>query len=258
MPRLLSQEEKQLAQAVDQVRLELAKQVIEMRKAGASTDEILKVLSDLDMEDFVFNRLGLKGDMDAFAVAWEQTLSNMKFTGAITEETLIALTEMGQTTLAQNIGSMFHQSKTQLAKGVLSGASERAIADGLKDTIRADHAQTVANTLLNTYERQVSSVMAENDPPNSKYIYVGAVDDRTRDICLDMIQAGEMTREEISNRFGDSAFVDGGGYNCRHAFQRVTESTTKDKNESKAKDKIKEKKNFNPIPFAERVAQYGS
>ena len=59
------------------------------------------------------------------------------------------------------------------------------------------------------------------------YVYEGPADDRTRDECLQMMAAGKLTKQEIQDRFGN-AFIDGGGYNCRHSWVRVTEAVEVD------------------------------
>ena len=59
--------------------------------------------------------------------------------------------------------------------------------------------------------------MADQDPPDALYVYEGPSDDRTRDECLAMIAAGALTRAEVEAQF-PGAFVDGGGFNCRHSW----------------------------------------
>ena len=61
--------------------------------------------------------------------------------------------------------------------------------------------------------------MMKNAPATTKYVYVGPVDDRTRDECLDMAAEGEITESEILTKFGEAVLADGGGFNCRHKWE---------------------------------------
>ena len=79
--------------------------------------------------------------------------------------------------------------------------------------------QTVINTTLNTYSRMVTNQMMGVAPKNTKYVYIGPVDDRTRDECLEQIAEGEMTHSEIISKFGEAVLEDGGGFNCRHKWE---------------------------------------
>ena len=89
--------------------------------------------------------------------------------------------------------------------------------------------QTLVTTGLNDYSRSVSKVMIDQLGDNQKYRYVGAIDDRTRDFCLQMWGAGNLTKAEIESRFGANVFISGGGYNCRHQWIPVeAESKSKD------------------------------
>ena len=73
------------------------------------------------------------------------------------------------------------------------------------------------NTTLNNYSRQVTNQMMKVAPKNTKYVYIGPIDDKTRPICLKMWSAGTLTLKEIDEKF-PARFVEGGGFNCRHQW----------------------------------------
>ena len=73
--------------------------------------------------------------------------------------------------------------------------------------------ETLINTSLNTYSRTVTNEMMKVAPKNTKYVYVGPIDDRTRDECLDMASVGELTESQIISQFGEAPLTDGGGFN---------------------------------------------
>ena len=56
----------------------------------------------------------------------------------------------------------------EAVKGILGGKTEREIAQSmLGNVLRPDQAETLANTALNTFERNVTAEMAVNDPADA-------------------------------------------------------------------------------------------
>ena len=72
---------------------------------------------------------------------------------------------------------------------------------------------------MNDYSRSFTKVMIDKMTANTKYQYIGALDDRTRPECLEMMAAGDLTISEIISQFGSAVLVEGGGYNCRHKWE---------------------------------------
>ena len=90
--------------------------------------------------------------------------------------------------------------------------------------------------------------MAELDPANATYVYLGIIDDKTRDICLEMMSAGALTRSEIDSRYA-GAFIDGGGFNCRHRWARETSVSRKLTDPKDAAKQIEKKGGFKKTPL---------
>jgi hypothetical protein len=220
----------QFSKAVEKVQRELVNQILDLKKQGYTKDEMLLILQAIDMEDMILNRLNLNADIDKLMLSYERVLAGMEMTGAVSNESLTALLRMDRAKFAAEAGIMGNTIRTEVARGILAGASEASIAEGILKgsggVLRADQAQTLANTALNTFERNVTLEMAELDPPDATYVYQGPVDDKTRNICLDMSSAGSLTREQIETQY-PGAFGDGGGFNCRHRWARETSVSKK-------------------------------
>ena len=232
------------ARAIQRVQTELVSQIFDLRNQGLTRSEIVLVLQTLDMEDLIMDRLGLSSDLDNLMLEYQAVLGSMEMTGAVTDEVLTALLRMDNSTFMKQIGLMGDQIRNEAARGIIAGASEADIAQsilkGAGGVLRPDQAETLANTALNTFERNVTVEMASDDPANTRYIYQGPVDDRTRDICIDMMSAGALTRDEVDSTF-PGAFGDGGGFNCRHRWARETSSSEK-LSDQKGAEKLKSKK----------------
>ena len=240
----------QFAKAIERVQKELVKQVFDLQKQGLTKNEILLVLQGLDMEDVILNKLNLQADIDRLMLEYQSVLKGMEMTGAVTGEALTALVNIDRSAFIKQSGVMGETIKKEIARGIIANATEKEITEGILKgaggVLRADQAQTLANTGLNTFERNVTVQMAEFDSKDAKYVYLGVIDDKTRDICLEMASAGALTREQIESSY-PSAFSDGAGWNCRHRWARETSNSSKLTNPSKAKSFIKNKKNFRPI-----------
>lgn len=220
----------QFAQAVKSVQESLVTHILDLRKQGATTQEILLILQSMDMQEVILDQLGLQADIDGLMLAYEKALAGMEMTGTVTNEVLTSLLEMDRATFMREAGIMGENIRKQVARGVISGATEKEITEGILQgsggVLRQDQAETLANTGLNTFERNVTAEMSKNDPPNAKYVYQGVVDDKTRDICLEMVGAGALTRDEVDSQF-PGAFMDGGGFNCRHRWAKETSVSEK-------------------------------
>tara|TARA_R110000796_G_scaffold159912_1_gene276704 strand:- start:509 stop:1291 length:783 start_codon:yes stop_codon:yes gene_type:complete len=232
------------ARAIQRVQTELVSQIFDLRTQGMTRSEIVLVLQTLDMEDLILNQLNLRSDLDNLMLEYQSVLGSMEMTGAVTDEVLTALLRMDNNTFMKQIGLMGDQVRNEAARGIIAGASEADIAQsilkGAGGVLRPDQAETLANTALNTFERNVTVEMASNDPKDTRYIYQGPVDDKTRDICIDMMSAGAITRDEVDSSF-PGAFSDGGGFNCRHRWARETSSSDK-LSDQKGAEKLKSKK----------------
>ena len=240
----------QYARSIERVQQELVKQVFDLQKQGLSKNEILLVLQGLDMEDIILNKLNLNADIDKLMLEYQNVLGAMEMTGTVTAESLTALSNIDRNTFAKQAGVMGELIKKEVARGIIAGATEKEIADGILrgagGVLRADQAETLANTALNQFERNVTVQMAEFDDPDDKYVYLGVIDSKTRDICLLMASAGALKRDEIESRFPNT-FINAGGYNCRHKWASETSRSKKLTKPDKAKNLIDDKKRFNPI-----------
>ena len=240
----------QYAKAVERVQKELVGQIFDLQKQGLSKNEILLVLQGLDMEDIILNQLKLNADIDKLMLEYENVLGAMEMTGTVTAESLTALQRIDRNSFAKQAGVMGELIKKEVARGIIAGATERDIADGILrgagGVLRADQAETLANTALNQFERNVTVEMAELDPANAKYVYLGVIDQKTRDICLLMASEGSMTRAEIDAKYPNT-FSNAGGFNCRHRWARETSRSEQLIKPDKASSLIDDKKRFNPV-----------
>ena len=221
---------KQIAAQTNLLQQEIVRDLSKLSKnvQFKTIDEFLFAIEQLNIEQLVlFKATNIISSFDAAHI---QILTDMDLIADITEETLRGLTNFSKTTFTDHLGSMGKVLKKEIVKGVISGATDKAILQAIQQQAGLSSVQmeTLITTGLNDYSRSVGKVMAEQMSDNQRFRYVGAIDNRTRPICLEMWGAGTLTLKQIKETY-PTRFVEGGGYYCRHQWTPVElESKTED------------------------------
>lgn len=113
-----------------------------------------------------------------------------------------------------------------VTRGMLSA---QAVSDILTEVAKVlDLSQARVGTLYDTavsiFGRQVEALAAGN-ADETRFLYVGPVDEVTREFCLERV-GKVFTRAEIEDMDNgqlSNVFLTGGGYNCRHVFMEVSQ-----------------------------------
>ena len=200
--------------------------VQKIQRAGTAAT-LIEILERFNFKEII--KIKAQNILVGYNQAHTQVLADMKVFGNVTEETLRALTNFSTSTFTDKLDDMANVMKSEIIKGALGAGTEATILEAIQSQSGLSNKQmkTLVTTGLNDYSRSVNKVMMDTLPNKTKYQYVGALDDRTRDECIDMISAGELTEQEIVSRFsgyGD-VLISGGGFNCRHQWLPVAAST---------------------------------
>ena len=224
--RDIDRSSEQIANLVDKARAELVSSLYLIGKEIGDVGEFAEALLTIDIEGSLKSKLQKAtsiyanahrnvlestigfADINPRALATFATLNEQLFDNAIIR------------TISGNI-------RTQVVRGLQAGMTALEITEGVvSSSISNAQMQTLVNTTLNSYSRQVTNQMMSVAPKTTKYVYIGPVDDRTRDECLDMASAGRLTLDQIKSQFGEAVLVDGGGFNCRHKWEIASEEGT--------------------------------
>jgi len=202
---------------------QIVKLVDTLLKQGRTADEVAVILGNTDFVSLVSDA-GMAKELKALQGAYRQVLASKVGRHAISESTLTALqrfTADGILAQAEAFPTLLKQETMKvLLGGGRSSDMVRGIEAALEGAVSRGQAETLAATALSTYSRSVGYEMVKQDDPDALYIYEGPIDDITRDECLEMAAAGELTRAEVEDQF-PGAFRDGGGWNCRHEWVPV-------------------------------------
>lgn len=200
----------------------LTDQVFQLIKAGQTKDQILSIISQRDFKKVILADKEFKKSYNELNTLYTKALKNMDKLADISPDTLIALTRLNQSTFFDKMAVDIATSlKGNITSGVLGGLSKSDIIRGIEGDLRPDQIDTLVTTALSTYSASVTSLMADQLPKNASYVYSGPVDEKTRPICLQFMSSGKMTREEIES-VAPNAFIERGGFNCRHQWRLYT------------------------------------
>lgn len=110
-------------------------------------------------------------------------------------------------------------------RGVFGGSEVRDIVDDLAQVLDRTEPQvrTLYDTSVSILSRQVEALQAGDDP-ETLFVFVGPVDDVTRQWCLDHVGRVYSRAEidQMDNGQIGPVFLAGGGYNCRHTWQEIS------------------------------------
>ena len=224
--RDIDRSSEQIANLVDKAKADLLADLYQIKRS-MTLGEFIEIVSTMDIEGTLKKKLQKATSIyaNAHRGVLESTIGFANVDGKLLTGFAKLNEQLFDSSIIRTISGNI---RTQIVKGVQAGLSVSQIVDSVTNaSISNAQMQTLVNTSLNTYSRQVTNQMMDIAPKTTKYVYIGAIDDRTRDECLDMASAGELTLDQIVSQFGEAPLVDGGGFNCRHKWEIASEEGTK-------------------------------
>ena len=192
---------------------------------GKTNAEAIAILNELDVGAVMTAKTS--GILTAYTAGNIGSLVTKEMFAPIGEFELQALLTQSEQYLSGQISAMGNVLKQEVINGIINRSSVDEILDiiGKKGYAADVGMKRILNDGLNNYSRAVSRMMMEEAPNNTKYIYIGPADEKTRDFCLSAIQAGEVTMKQIESMGWRSSLTDGGGVNCRHGWEMASRDT---------------------------------
>ena len=190
-------------------------------KRSMTLGEFIEILSTMDIEGTL--RSKLQKATSIFANAHRGVLESTIGFANIEGQLLTGFATLNEQLLDSSIiRTISGHIRTEIVKGIQTGLPVNQIVNNVTSaSISNAQMQTLVNTTLNTYARQVTNQMMDIAPSNTKYVYIGPNDEKTRPECQKYISAGRLTKKEIEGRGLDwkESLTDGGGFNCRHKWE---------------------------------------
>lgn len=219
------------AEVSETIKSALITEFLKIYRQNSKTPEaMIQTLLDENIGNYILNDLGLAGE-------YEKVIESYAGIAAQVTETIrrnanpfliAALKDVDGFTFYEHVRDVGQKLKDVMVKGALSGMSEQAMKEQLLSATKqlSDYqVGSLVNTNLRTLSRAAFANAANTLPANAKYRYVGPDDDKTRPFCAEHVNK-EYTRAEaeaMTNDQGGSAWIEGGGFNCRHSWELVIE-----------------------------------
>ena len=142
----------------------------------------------------------------------------------MTEQELQILMNMNMNVWNSYLPYLSAQIQLQIIQGVYAGLTAEEIIANINGAVLSEsQLETLITTALNDYSRLVTLGMMNDAPRDERYIYIGPLDGKTRDICVQQMSSGSLTKSQIISTYGSQVLVYGGGWNCRHKWEAQSE-----------------------------------
>ena len=216
----------QIANLVDKAKADLLTDLYNIKRT-MTLGEFVEIVSTIDIEGTLKKKV--QKATAVYANAHRNVLESTIGFAKVESNILTGLAALNEQLFDNSIIRVISgHIRTQIVKGVQVGLPVTDIIDSvINASVSNAQMQTLVNTTLNTYSRQVTNQMMKVAPKSTKYVYIGPVDSATRDECLDMAAAGTLTLAQISSQYGEGVLMDGGGFNCRHKWEIASEEGIK-------------------------------
>ena len=181
-------------------------------------DEAMAILSDINLRNVM--ELKMAGAFTQYEQGITTLLTNMYTTTALQEFQLRMLMENTRRMLSSEL---IDKMSSNLMQNIIDGISTKKTTSEIlnaMDEITPD-LETLVVTAYGQYSNSVANLLSLDLPENTKFVYIGAYDSKTRDRCVSKIEASPATREEIVSRFGD---MNNEIWNCRHRWEQMSSS----------------------------------
>ena len=215
--QLIKEQTELLAKRLGVAQEEIVDTISKLTK-GKSNKQVVAIINELDINKII--QLKTADILGGYIAAQRDILLSKQFFAPITEAELQALLVASEQYFGASLVGMGGVVKQQVLSGVINDRTVGEIVGLIgKQGYAAHSLKRIVNDGMNNYSRAVSSYMMDEAPADTKYVYIGAADSKTRDFCLRAMAAGELTRKEIRERGWTASLTEGGGVNCRHNWE---------------------------------------
>ncbi len=214
---------------------EIIDAIMELTK-GKSNSEAVKIINELDINEII--KLKASGILSGYTAAQTDILLSKQFFGEIDEEELRALLIASEQFFGASILGMGSVIKQQVLNGIINNKTAGDIIEVIsKQGFGTTGLNRIITDGMNNYSRSVSAFMIDSAPEDTEYVYIGPADERTREFCLQLMAAGDLTSGEIRDKGWSDSLTEGGGVNCRHNWELAAQEVkTKFHNQDKAQE----------------------
>ena len=227
-----------IAELVDKARAELIQDLYKIGNEIDNAEVFLQAMLQIDVKGTLKSKLQNATNiyLEAHRQVLESTIGFAQVEGTVVTGLAQLNQEIFDDTLVNTIASHI---RNEVVKGIQSGLTTTQIIQSVtQSSISNAQIETLVTTTLNDYSRTITNQMMDIAPANSKYVYIGPIDEKTRPECITYAAAGRLTKKEIESRGWSETLIRGGGFNCRHKWEIASSVGTSFHNKKKADKRL--------------------
>ena len=187
---------------------------------GKSAEEAAIILNGVNIESALNAKL--TGVFALFESGAIDLLSEIPMTSTLTEQALRStLNNVKDFLSTEFIDKVAPNIRNVVIDGIVGELEPNEILDELIkiSDLSQKQLQTLVRSGYSQYSNAIKKMMFDKVPKTTKFVYVGAYDNKTRVACEQKILASPATKTEILSKFGN---FDNEVWNCRHSWEEVT------------------------------------
>ena len=216
----------------EKIRTKLISEMANIYKRGGDPSNFAEQMLSANFSEHIIRDLGFGKDMDSLFAEYDKIAGGVAKTfGEVSSFVVEQLKTLDSLFFMEHVRDVGEALTRQMVYAAYTGITEKALIENLMiATKKLSEAQigSLTNTALRTFSRGTFAMTAqEYAPKDAKYQYVGGVilEDASRPFCKKNYEKIFTLAEAqaLTNDQGGGAFIEGGGHNCRHWFELVTE-----------------------------------
>lgn len=230
MPDIIENTAAIFANQTEKIRQAIINELVNIYTQGGDPILFAEQMLKANFNEHIIRDLGFGANMDSLFAEYDKIAGGVAKTfGSVSAVTVNQLKNLDSLFFMEHVRDVGEALTRQMVYAAYMGITESALKENLLNaTKKLSEAQigSLTNTALRTFSRGIFAITAnELAPKDAKFMFNSAgLIPTSRDFCIDHV-GQTFTLEEaqaLSNYEGGSAWIEGGGFNCRHSWTLVT------------------------------------
>jgi len=231
MPDAIDKTAALFAEQAEKIRQAIIAELAGVYTQGGNPALFAEQMLKANFSEHIIRDLGFGADMDSLFAEYDKIAAGVAKTfGGVSAVAVNQLMNLDSLFFMEHVRDVGEALTRQMVYAAYTGITEKALIDNLLNATKnlsAAQVGSLTNTALRTFGRATFAATAQElAPKDAKFLFNGAgLIPTSRDFCIENVGKTFTLAEAqaLTNDQGGSAFVDGGGWGCRHSFELVTE-----------------------------------
>jgi len=228
MPDAIDKTAALFAEQAEKIRQAIIAELAGVYTKGGNPAVFAEQMLKANFSEHIIRDLGFGADMDSLFAEYDKIAAGVAKTfGGVSTVAVNQLMDLDSLFFMEHVRDVGEALTRQMVYAAYTGITEKALINNLltaTKSLSAVQVGSLTNTALRTFGRATFAATAQElAPKDAKFLFNGAgLIPTSRDFCIKNV-GKTFTLAEAQALDGGSAFVNGGGFNCRHSWSLVTE-----------------------------------